>query len=520
MEPARTMHENLEHAMEALLQAIALQQSDSLPAALAALDRAIALSPALLPARVMRSDLLAALGRFIEAVDNLDDCQRRMPDADALKEQRQALLAQALAHSEAAGSDPQALLERAYLQLLAGLPEDALRSLQSLLAVQPEHASALNNAGNALFALWRTDEAIVHYERALALCPEDVDTRFNLGNALQRRGRLTEAEACYQQVLTRQAGFAEAQMELAHCALMQGHWRAGWQAMEARWRTRRLQHRLPPSEAPAWRGESLAGKTILLWAEQGFGDTLQFVRFARPLLDAGARVLLLAPPSLQRLLGRLDARLQVIGAEAPLPAHAVHCPLMSLPYWLGITDESAFGRAPYLHADAADVARWQSLLGERRRPRIGLIWAGRQNQINPGRDIPLRALRGLLDSALDVDWISLQAELPPDDLAVLSELPTLQHCAEGFSDFADTAALMSCLDLVISVDSAAAHLAGALGRPCWLLLRKSGEWRWQQARSDSPWYGTMRLFRQHTEGDWAGLLAQVGVALEAEFGVA
>ncbi len=514
------MHGNLNQAMEAMLQAIALQHAGALPAALAALDQAIALSPELLPARVMRSEVLAALGRFIEAVDNLDDCQRRMPDPDALKEQRQALLAQALAEDLEPGNDPHALLERAYLQLLAGLPQDALRNLQSLLALQPEHASALNNAGNALFALWRTDEAIAHYERALALRPDDAETRFNLGNALQRSGRLSEAAACYQQVLSQQAEFAEAQMELAHCALMQGHWRAGWQAMEARWRTRRLQHRQPPGDAPAWRGEPLAGKTILLWAEQGFGDNLQFVRFARAVLDAGAHVVVLAPPALQRLLSTLDARIRVISAEAPLPAHDVHCPMMSLPYLLGIADDSAFGRAPYLHADPANVARWQAQLGERQRPRIGLIWAGRQNQINPGRDISLHALRSLLTPARQIDWISLQAELPPDDLAVLSELPTLQLCAEGFRDFADTAALMQCLDLVISVDSAAAHLAGALGRPCWVLLRKSGEWRWQQARSDSPWYGAMRLFRQPREGDWPALLAQLEAALEAEFGLA
>jgi Glycosyltransferase family 9 (heptosyltransferase) len=313
---------------------------------------------------------------------------------------------------------------------------------------------------------------------------------------------------------------AKLRLNEAYALLTLGRYALGWKGYEARWDT--LVDGVPivrrHAKHPRWRGRGgLAGRTLLLHAEQGFGDTVQFVRYAPLLARRGARVVIEAQAPLVPLLRSLQGVAEVVPMGAALSAFDLQCPLLSLPLACGTTLATIPADVPYLAPPAERVRIWRRRLGRRRVGcrRVGLAWAGNAEYANDrNRSMPLSRLESFL-ARTDCELHVVQTPIRPADRAVLDRRPMVTDHSAALADFADTAALLSLMDLVISVDTAVAHLAGALARPTWLLLPFSAEWRWLTQRTDSPWYPTLRLFRQPAPGDWDAVLAAVTHALDA-----
>ncbi len=391
-----------------------------------------------------------------------------------------------------------------------GAPAEALAPLERALALDPDDASALNNAGLAAAAHGRHAEALGYFERALAVDPHLAVAQSNRGLSLLALGQLGAAAAAFARAIAIEPDCAGAHVNLGVARLTAGQYADGWPEYEWRWRLPAFtgaQHRFA---VPRWRGEGLAGRTILLHAEQGLGDALQFLRFARSVADRGAQVLLEVPATLFELARSLDPRIAVFARGDALPAHDCHCPLLSLPGELGIELHN-IPSAPYLRADVARRALWRERLAPRRSPRIGLVWAG--SPLHPddaARSLPAAALAPLL-RAVPAQWVSLQVGPAASQRAALGA--GVFDAAPWLDSFADTAALIAELDLVVSVDTAVMHLTGALGQPGALLLADPPDWRWLRQRTDSPWYPSLRLYRQTAAGDWDGVLAAVAAQL-------
>jgi tetratricopeptide (TPR) repeat protein len=353
------------------------------------------------------------------------------------------------------------------------------------------------------------EEALADFQAILSIDPHHADAITNRGILHGRRGEFRDALACYDQSLALNSEQPNAWYNRAVVRLVLGDWRQGFRDFESRWRLFPHEAARLTRLAPLWSGErDVAGKTILLHHEQGFGDTLQFCRYAPLVMGLGARVIVASPAGLRRLLTTLPGSPQIVSEGEPVPAHDFHCPLMSLPLAFGTTPDTAPARIPYLRADACDVKHWGRQLGERRRPRVGIVWSGRRfPPINYARDMTLETIQPLF--ALDADFTCLQTDLSEAERSTLAPLSNVTWWGEGLKDFADTAALVENLDLVITVDSAVAHLTGALGKPVWLMNRYASCWRWLLERTDSPWYPSMRLFRQSALGDWASVVQEV-----------
>jgi Flp pilus assembly protein TadD len=375
---------------------------------------------------------------------------------------------------------------------LLGKPELARAELEAVLKAQPNAVDALNNLGAVLQDLGQPDMARQTLLRAIELSPSSPQTRWNL---------------------------ALSQLQL-------GDFRNGWENFESRWLgcdTLRGAYQMPLERA--WCGQPLQGKRLLLWAEQGFGDTIQFVRFAQDLAARGATVYLLAQPQLAELLRSVPGVNTVVTAEGPLPSYDFHCPLLSLPYRLGVSldVEQLHAAAPYLVAEKHRIEGWRDRLSAHQGLKVGLVWAGAARQhsanlvaIDGRRNIALERLAPLLD-VRGCTFYSLQKDTSPEAAAVKLTSPVTARGIRDFSsewrDFSDTAAFVTNLDLVISVDTAVAHLAGALGKPVWLLNRYDSCWRWLLHRSDSPWYASLHQFRQPAPGDWNSLIPTVAAEL-------
>jgi tetratricopeptide (TPR) repeat protein len=366
-----------------------------------------------------------------------------------------------------------------------GRLDEALASLDTALTLRPDYVEALNSRGVVLKELRRLDEALASFERAVALEPDHADAHLN--EALLR--------------------------------LLMGDFERGWPQNEWRWQDAAFgvpkpHVRLPRRDftQPQWRGsEALYGKTILLHSEQGFGDTIQFCRYARMVATRGARVILEVEEPLRQLMSGVSGVWYCAAKGETLPDFDLHCPLLSLPLAFGTRLETIPTATPYLRA-GADERDWEARLPPGDRPRIGLAWSGNPHHRNDARrSIPLDALAPLFD--FDATFVSLQRDVREGDAAALEESRILDLGGE-LADFADTAALMSRLDLVITVDTSVAHLAGALGRRSWILLPFVPDWRWLIDRDDSPWYPTARLFRQADTREWPSVVARVREALQ------
>ncbi|WP_417069840.1 tetratricopeptide repeat protein [Niveibacterium terrae] len=506
-----TTPESLERLIGLLTQSIVLRQQEQIPEALACLGEILEIEPGFLPALTSRAELLAEEGRFTEALAGLAPLAASEGVAD-LYEQIAACAEASFAEKlEARSDDHDVLLARARLFLQTREFDRALNDFDAALTLRPDSVQAHLLRGNALVGLDRLDEARHALDRALDLEPGNALGHFNRGNVFQYQLKFDEAIVDYRTAIALRPDFAEAHLEIAHCLLASGDPAPAWPLYEWRWGTEQFARAPRASLQPLWLGQQeLAGTTLLVWAEQGLGDTLQFARFLPRLADRVGELWLRAPAPLHPLLRTLDARITILDEEQALPAHDFQCPLMSLPLALGLGTE--LGSAPYLKAESERVQAWKMRLGQSTRPRIGLVWAGRQlGPGNPTRDLPFSALAPLL--AQDFSFISLQKDIPAGDAGRLADFRNLSDFSGALTDFGESAALIANLDLVIAVDTAIAHLAGALGKPCWVLLRHRGEWRWPVGSDSTPWYPSLRVFRQPSAGDWPGAVRKACAAL-------
>jgi tetratricopeptide (TPR) repeat protein len=519
-------------------------------AALSDYDRAIALDAGFVHAHFNRGMLLSVLGQWQSALNSYDQaiaiksdyaeayCNRgnvlgQLGRWDAALENYDRAIVLKPGYAEACSNRGNALekLERT---------EEALESYDRAIAVKPDYAVAYYNRGNALKALQRRDAAIASYERAVALNPGFAKAHFNKGVVLQdlrqfeaalesynraieidpeytevynNRGnvhrelrRWDAALSDYNRAIELNAGYAEAYSNRAIAELLLGNFERGWEDYEWRWKhadTSTLATKRSFNE-PRWSGdEPIEGKTILLHNEQGFGDTLQFSRYAKVLADLGARVILEVPKALANLLVDLDGVSQLVTRGSAFPEFDYQCPLLSLPLAFKTRLDTIPAPVKYLYPESAKAAKWLAQLGEKTTPRIGLAWSGS----TATKSIILSDLIRYLPTS--IRYVSLQKEYRDEDLGTLQANPAIADFSKDLNDFSDTAALCECMDLVISVDTSVAHLSGALGKPTWVVVMYSPDWRWLLDREDSPWYPTVRLFRQATIDDWAGALGRV-----------
>ncbi|MCA9259311.1 MAG: tetratricopeptide repeat protein [Planctomycetales bacterium] len=394
--------------------------------------------------------------------------------------------------------------------------DESLELLQRALEIDPDHPQSHNNLGITLARVGRFEEAVHHYQRALDLRPDYANAHYNWGDVCRELGRLQAARQMYRKALEVDPDHAEAHFHLAQDALQQGDFATGWELYEWRWRTREARGTERSFDIPAWQGEPLEGKTILLHAEQGWGDTLQFIRFASLLQSRGARVVFECPARLMTLLSRTPGVDEWIKSEETPPSTCdFQSALMSVPGRLAVDNGSIPADVPYVFADPELERRWSDVLSAGGGFKVGVAWQGSVTNLRDRtRSMPLRHFKPLAQDPR-VRLLSLQKgpgekQLADADFPIENLAAKLDNGPDGF---VDTAAVMRNLDLVITSDTSIAHLAGSLGVPVWVALNDVPEWRWQLERADSPWYPTMQLFRQQVRGDWEGLFAEIADAL-------
>jgi tetratricopeptide (TPR) repeat protein len=404
----------------------------------------------------------------------------------------------------------------------AGALDEAVIVLRQAVRLRPGDAGAHTNLGLALAEQGRWAEAEASYHEALRLRPQDADAHTDLGNCYKEQGRTAEALACYQLALWHQPELAPAHFNRALAWLQAGDYERGWAEYE--WRWRRPQTPPRPLPRPAWDGSPLGGRTLLVHMEQGVGDMIQFLRYAPLVQRQGSTVLVECPASLVQLFSTCRGIDWLVAEGTPLPPFDVHAPLLSLPRLLGTTLATVPAAVPYLAAEPARVERWQRKLAPLGGFKVGITWQGNPKyQWDRYRSLPLACFAPLA-AVPGVRLVSLQkgpgAEQlrPPGPGFAVAELPGDWDGGDGA--FLDTAAVMQCLDLVVTADTAAAHLAGALAVPVWVALAAVADWRWVLGRDDSPWYPGLRLFRQARLGDWAPVFARLADELRRLSGAA
>ncbi len=387
----------------------------------------------------------------------------------------------------------------------------AAECFRQAIALAPDHAPAHANLGTELRAQGQLDEAQAMFERAVQLAPENPNHYLSLGVCLYDRGKRIEAIACYQKVLRLSPGNLKARFNCSLARLALGELSQGWIDFELRHVFEQLVRRR--YELPLWTGGSIASGALLVHAEQGFGDALQFVRYVPLLEQRGIRVVVDVHEELVSLLAQ--SGLHQVRADGVAPPECTHqVPLMSLPRLFGTTLETIPAQVPYLSVREDLVAKWRDRLAALDGVRVGIHWQGRPEYYNDrARSIPLQQFAPLA-AITGVQLVSLQKDSGAEQLADLPPARPIVNVADDLADFHETAAVMRNLDLVISCDSAPAHLAGALGIPVWVPLTIGTDWRWLEHRHDTPWYPTMRLFRQPSLGDWQPVFAEMAAALK------
>jgi tetratricopeptide (TPR) repeat protein len=503
-------------------RAKALQESARFDEALTAFERAIALRPDYAEAHNGRGIALANLQRSGEAMTSFDKAIALKPDyAEAhnnsgLVLQDHKRFEEALARFDKAialkPDDTRIHKNRGAVLQDLKQPEEALESYDRALALRPDYTDVLNNRGVVLNELTRLDEAMDSFGKAIALRPDYAEAYSNRGVVLQDLNRFDAALADFDKALALRPDFAEASVNKGYCLLKTGRFEQGLRLHEWRHKAeKRIDHRI--FTRPLWLGgEDISNATVFLNWEQGLGDTIQFCRYAKLLKQRGANVVMSVQEPLLPLLRQMSPEISVIrSAEVP-NAYDYYCPLMSLPLAFGTTVQTIPCERRYIVSDEALRKAWDARLPPPTKKRIGIFWRGNAAQRNNhNRMIELASLVPLFGDG--AHWISLQKELLPRDSATLAELPQIVCLGHEFRDFADTAAVIDTLDLVITVDTGVAHLAGALGKPVWILLGFNADWRWLTTRDDSPWYPTARLFRQIGSGSWSDVVGRVQKAL-------
>lgn len=388
----------------------------------------------------------------------------------------------------------------------------AIDLIEKAISINPNDARSYNNLGSAFKKLGALDDAKVSYQKAVTIKPYYADAHSNLGVILNEQGKLEEAAASYQKAIDIKPDYAEARFNLGVLHLLRGDFETGWEGYAWRWRRVERSDSLRDYDAPQWNGEPLENKHIFIYHEQGFGDHIQFVRYVSALHKKGARITLEAPVALNRLLQCLNNIVTLITPGDTPSEFDYHVPILELPKLFGTTLNTIPQDHSYLQADTVLVKEWAKRLGPKKDFRVGIVWAGKPTHKNDkNRSIDPQLFQSL-SAVPGVSFYSLQ--LGRNDEATRIINPNINDLAPHINDFADTAAIMSNLDLVITVDSAVAHVAGALGIPVWTLLPYIPDWRWLLDRDDSPWYPTMQLFRQKNAGNWSEVMERVISALK------
>jgi len=538
------------HAVASYERALALAASDAVAQAALLANLGLALQ------RAHRlDDAIAVLRRAALLTPDSAEVYRNLGEAYARKGNRPEAI-RAYAKSLQSNADDASVHNNlANTLIAAGRRAEAMEHYRKALALKPNDPGILRNLGNALVSANELEEAGRHYARGLELAPGSAEllnsyaslllrqnhpdaaealyrrsveldpsspeVHSNLGTLEMRRGRPAAAVPHYEHALRLKPDSAGAHYNLSLCLLMQGEYPRGWHEHEWRWGFRELGMRQRHFSQPLWHGEPLHGARILLEAEQGFGDTLQFVRYVPLVAARGGEVILQVQPALRRLMENLPGVSQLFAVGDTLPDFAWQCPLMSLPRAFATTVHTIPRSVPYLSAAAADRARMQGLWPRRddqqQLLRVGITWAGNpRTRTDLTRSMPLQTLLDGIRHSVgprEVELFSLQQGVAADQIHQLPEGWSIHDACRSCADFAETAALIETLDLVIAVDTAVAHLAGALGKPVWVLVAYASDWRWMMDREDSPWYPTARIFRQAALNDWPGVAERVGEAL-------
>ncbi|HEY6896446.1 MAG TPA: tetratricopeptide repeat protein [Rhodocyclaceae bacterium] len=511
------------------LSGVALAALGRLAEGIARLEAARSQGPQAAPVHLNLANAYRDAGRHDQAVRSYQAALALKPDYADAHGNLGSLYRQLGRHSEAEASLARAVELRPELAANwfnlgnlysdQGCHEQALAAQQQALKLAPEDGETWLALGNGLKRLNRLDQAIEALNRAAQLLPRSPLVWNSLGAACEDAGHYAPAQALYRRALALAPEDTVAAFNDACLSLRLGDYRAGWANYESRWGFSGAPRHRP--EVPPWTGrEPLAGRTLLLGAEQGLGDTLQFVRFARLLAAQGARILLDVPRPLAPLL---RAQPWVAGASCPedeLPQSDFFCPLLSLPAAMGIDLADLPGAMPYLTLPAETQAHWQATVARHAagRPRIGLVWsANTKSESGAARSLPLAELLAILPP--QVAPFVLQTQINAAERELLAARPQVADLSAGFGDFADTAAVAAEMDLIVSVDTSVVHLAGALGLPALLLLPRVADWRWLLERADSPWYPSLELFRQQASGDWQAPLQATAARLRQRLGV-
>lgn len=500
----------------------ALQEQGRLGEAKAEFTEALRLNPNLPDGHFNMGNVLRLQGRFSQALPYAERALAMQPNSASAYSNLGAVLEGLNRIDEAIACFEQGLAKDARsVEILANLAtayqargniDQALESCQRALAIKPGFIPALVNLGGALQEQGHIDLAVEQYRAALAKNPNAADAHASLSDALRNLGRLDESRMHCERAIELRAEHPEGQFNLGLLDLITGNFASGWEAYEARWRQTGALHK-PDLAEPEWDGSPAPGKTLLIYAEQGLGDTLQFVRYARLVRQRVGRLVFQSPRALYRLLSTVEGIDQLLTAGSPFPSFDVQLPLLSVARVLQTRLDTIPAEVPYLSAPAAEIERWAEKLdglssGEFR---VGIAWAGNpRHRRDAFRSIPPQFFARLSESP-GVRFFSLQKETHaspwPREARPLVDLTT------ELSDFVDTAALVKNLDLVICCDTSVAHLAGALAVPVWVAMPATLDWRWLVDREDSPWYPTMRLFRQTELGKWDDVFERVGHAL-------
>ena len=473
----------------------ALIKTGALAGALASINKAVEIDP-------QNAEALSDRGNILKILD-------RLPEAAACYEKALALKA----------DDHRFINNLGVIHFLQNDLDGAEALYLAALASHPAYPEALNNMGALRLVNGDFDDAILYCRRALALRQDYPEALNNLGNALKDARRFEEAITAYKESLRLDPDDADVHKNLALALLALGRFEEGWHAYEWRWKSKQLRHAFRDFAKPEWQGEDGEGRTILIHAEQGLGDTLQFCRYAPFVKERGFHVLMEVPLPLKRIIQSLDGVDKVVTKGDALPHFDLHCPMMHLPLAFHTTARSIPGKLPYLKPNPVDLTKWRDRVTGLANDafKVGLVWAGNSRvhlnstdliATDRKRSLAPEVLAPLMDLT-DVQFFSLQKEgsRAPD---IFQLIDWMEDC----HDLADTAALIMNLDLVISVDTAVAHLAGALGKPVWLLNRFNSCWRWLVGRDNSPWYpGILRIFHQKEMGNWDDVIMRVRVAL-------
>lgn len=463
------------------------------------IEQAIRLAPSKPKLHFNKAVLLEAMGKIAEAIESYD-----------------CALARECNYVEAwvnRGSNLKKL----------GRFEEAIQSFEQAIAIDADCAAAYSNLGNTFAAMRRWEQTLSYYEKAIQIAPL-VDTHhINKSNALRMLGRFEDARICFDLALQSKPDSANLKWNMAYLLLLTGRWERAWQLYESRWDYQDNAQYRRYFEQPLWTGEQpLSGKTILLHHEQGLGDTIQFCRYAKLVHRRGAKVILQVPRSLLQLMDGLSGIDAHIETDAPLPHFDFHCPLLSLPMAFQTTMATIPSDGPYLFADIEKANHWRQRIAVHQKLKVGLVWSGGvregQRELNETRNIPLSIVASVL-ADLDITIFSLQKGEPEESAIKGRELAywpraNFYNYADEIKDFADTAAIIENLDLVIAVDTSTLHLAAAMGKPTYLLNRYDTCWRWMLDVDNSPWYPTLKIFRQDATMDWQVVIKRVRIELE------